>query len=251
MEVEKILSANGKPLFVVDKFVYEINQKAKEGSTVVYQDVLANNVSELQKDYDMEEIGAAMPTSQSTRTILHRHRASFRPRLPKTLRELTLEDCWARTRDGENFLIINDGRDDRIVGFATDASLAILCDSRDVYMDGTFRVVPKLFLKLYSVHAFYEGKMMPLLYFLLPSKSTETYTRMFNLLKQYVEPRGLRFYPRNFHIDFEDAVLLAIDDIFPASEVKGCLFHFCRAVWRKVQSVGLAQSYRSDVNVKR
>ena len=81
------------------------------------------------------------------------------------------------------FLQINDGTEDRILGFFSDDCLKILCNSKTVMMDGTFRVVPKLFGQLYSLHAEFLGEIMPVCYFLLPSKETETYVRMFRLLK--------------------------------------------------------------------
>ena len=80
----------------------------------------------------------------------------------------------------------------------------------------------------------------------------ETYIRMFELLKKYIELLSLCFYRRKFHIDFEAAALKAIHGVFPAYEVKGCLFHFYQAaVWRKVQSLGLTNYYRSALSVKR
>ena len=47
-------------------------------------------------------------------------------------------------------------------------------------------------------------------------------------------------------VDFEIAVLNAVRGSFPNSALKGCFFHFCQAIYRKVQSLGLQNRYRDD-----
>ena len=74
---------------------------------------------------------------------------------------------------------------------------------------------------------------------------------MMSLLKAYAQSIDANFSPEKFHIDFEAGMLKAIERVFPDSEVKGCLFHFTQAVWRKVQAVGLSQAYRAGSIVKR
>ncbi len=39
------------------------------------------------------------------------------------------------------------------------------------------------------------------------------------------------------------AAWLAIRGAFPGVEIKGCAFHWSQAVWRHVQSIGLAEMY--------
>ena len=35
----------------------------------------------------------------------------------------------------------------------------------------------------------------------------------------------------------------AIRDVFPTASIKGCVFHFTQAVWRKTQELGLKTTY--------
>lgn len=72
--------------------------------------------------------------------------------------------------------------------------------------------------------------MIPLAYFLLPRKDQGIYVRMFQILRDHAERKYYVFRPQKFHIDYEVAVLKAIDECFPAAEVKGCTFHFTQAV---------------------
>ncbi|XP_003739324.1 uncharacterized protein LOC100899062 [Galendromus occidentalis] len=125
-----------------------------------------------------------------------------------------------------------------------------LCSAPVVHMDGTFRVVPKLFLQLYSLHAFYRGEIIPMAFFLLPNKQMETYGRMFSLLKNYAHTIGVTFNPPGFQLDFEVATFKSIEESFPLATVRGCSLHFAQCLWRKVQDLALKHYYK-DPNVKR
>ena len=47
-------------------------------------------------------------------------------------------------------------------------------------------------------------------------------------------------------IDFELSMIQAIRTEFPSSHIRGCLFHFCQCLWRKVQALGLTVQYRES-----
>ncbi|XP_028966404.1 uncharacterized protein LOC108863729 [Galendromus occidentalis] len=92
--------------------------------------------------------------------------------------------------------------------------------------------------------------MQALVYFLLPDKSKATYNRVFAMLKEYALSVGKVFQPTTVQLDFEVACLNAIQESFPGAGVKGCDFHFCQALWRKAQELGL-QPYYGDRAVNR
>lgn len=48
-------------------------------------------------------------------------------------------------------------------------------------------------------------------------------------------------------IDFEKAVRNSIKTVFPECLVRGCFFHFSRANWRQIQSLGLQHWYAQDL----
>lgn len=196
------------------------------------------------------EIGATVPTFSTIRSSMYRARAKVRPVLPQSRSEIVIDWPWAKTLGDEPFLLFNDGTEDRILGFSTAELIHILCDSSVIYMDGTFRVVPSLFLQLYTLHAFYKGKMIPLVCFLLPDKRRETYSRMFELLKTHARSMGKTFDPPTFQLDFEVSMLKSIEARFPTATVKGCYFHFAQCLWRKVQELGLSSHY-GEPEVKR
>ena len=46
--------------------------------------------------------------------------------------------------------------------------------------------------------------------------------------------------------DFERGLISRIRLEFPTTHSRGCYFHFCQAVYRKVQILGLSQRYVND-----
>ena len=217
----------------------------------VYEDALASTVVEFQNQHDREELGATLPTYNTVRSSIQRTRAKIRPPLPETAARSSLEAPWTKTKDGRPFLLFNDGVADRIIGFSTDEAMEIICQSSALFMDGTFRVVPTMFLQLYSVHASYKGVMMPLIYFLLPDKEKDTYKRMSRLIRDYASSRGFVFQPLKFHLDYEASAIMAIKETFPGAEMKVCNFHHNQALYRKVQRLGLKKAYEDDLTVRR
>ena len=145
----------------------------------VYHEVLGQSVSTLRADRAIEEISVALPTLANVNSSLHRVRAATRPPLPFSLADMVLSADLTTTKDGQRFLMINDGSTDRILGFYTDECLEILCSASAIYMDGTLKVVPIIFCQLYTLHACYQGQMMPCAYFLLPQEKKETYIRRY------------------------------------------------------------------------
>ena len=90
--------------------------------------------------------------------------------LPETLDEVCIEGEWAKNLDGERFLLFETSGSERIIGFATDKMLELLCDGHLAIMDGTFRVSPLLFFQLYTFHGQYQGRIMSFMYVLMPNK---------------------------------------------------------------------------------
>ncbi|XP_050706630.1 uncharacterized protein LOC126992005 [Eriocheir sinensis] len=108
--------------------------------------------------------------------------------------------------------------------------------------DGTFETTPLIFFQLYTIHAKIGNSYPPCIYFLLPNKTAETYTRMIEILKM-LHP-GLN--PSTILLDFELAAINAFKNEFPLARVSGCFFHLNQSVIRKVNELGLKVRYETD-----
>ena len=78
--------------------------------------------------------------------------------------------------------------------------------------------------------------MFPVLYGLL-TKTKATYTRFFQLIRE-VWPQ---FNPQIFSMDFEAAIIGAVQEVFPYAEIAGCSFHLVINLKKAVGDAGLMQ----------
>ena len=104
---------------------------------------------------------------------------------------------------------------------------------------------------IFVFHAYRYGQQFPLVYCLLPDKSRETYIRVFELIKEKAEEQDLNLNPDTVLSDFELSIIQAMELTFPTTVTKGCFFHFCQCLLRKVQALGLYTVYREDVSFRR
>ena len=133
------------------------------------------------------------------------------------------------------------GDDQKIIVYGTPKFVPLLCTSDNWYCDGTFSVVPNLFLQLYALHAEKDGVIFPCISALLRNKSEATYDRLFKKLLE-IEPL---LNPITIMIDFEKAAMDALKDNF-ISIISGCFFHLRQNVYKHVQQQGLTNRYQAD-----
>ena len=60
---------------------------------------------------------------------------------------------------------------------------------------------------------------------------------------------GIELAPTTIVSDFELGILQAAKAVFPAVVTKGCYFHFCQALLRKLQQLGLQTQYQEDQEI--
>ena len=53
---------------------------------------------------------------------------------------------------------------------------------------------------------------------------------------------------QKFVADFEKGLCNALRQLFPGIPIKGCVFHWCQTIFRKIPKSGLAVSYNSKGN---
>ena len=122
----------------------------------------------------------------------------------------------------------------------------------DIYIDGTFSTCPKPFKQLVTIHGKYGNRILPFAFCMLISKHISLYRKMLHQLQLCIlRVSGRPFQPCRVICDFEIALMNAIEIELPNTVIKGCFFHFCQSLWRKVQELGLSVVYRQDRCVKK
>lgn len=94
---------------------------------------------------------------------------------------------------------------------------------------------PRGFVQLYTVSAVVDHCAVPCVYGLLPNKEQATYTRFFEAIRNNIGPN---WYPIRIMSDFETASIAAANYVFPNAIQSGCLFHFGKALYRRIQRLG-------------
>lgn len=136
-----------------------------------------------------------------------------------------------------NFFLFDEGSDEKIIIFGTFNAKELIKKTNVYYGDGTFKVTPKPFYQVYTIHADISHStdtitFVPLIYALLPNKTKTTYKRLFMILKTQFQ-MNLKVY----RCDYEIAVIHAVQEVFANVSIKGCYYHFMNAIWRMSKKI--------------
>ncbi|GFS11051.1 hypothetical protein ElyMa_006662400 [Elysia marginata] len=115
-----------------------------------------------------------------------------------------------------------------------------------ILSDGTFQYCPRFFLQMYTLVGYSNGQYIPL----LPSKSRETYRRMFQHTSDIASSMDVDLQLKCLHMDFETAAHQGLKDVFSDATIKGCHFYLSQAWWRKIQSLGLSRVFKDKETIE-
>lgn len=82
-----------------------------------------------------------------------------------------------------------------------------------------------------------------MIYCLCSRKTEETYRIILEHLRDHAQRLGFQLAPARIMLDFELAAMNIAREIFPDSEVIGCLFHLGQRIWAKAVEIGLKSIY--------
>lgn len=135
----------------------------------------------------------------------------------------------------QDFLLAEYTCDDtRILVFSSSEARQTLCELTDFYGDGTFKSCHIPFTQLYSIHGdigstINHTNIIPLVYALMSHRNTEAYVILFSIIKSQLP----NWNPIIFKVDYEKAAMRAIATVFPSIAVKGCYYHYNKAIFKK------------------
>jgi hypothetical protein len=106
------------------------------------------------------------------------------------------------------------------------------------YRTYLYRIKHELFYQVYTIHAWLYNEMHVAAFILLKNKTQVAYSDAFNKLKTCAINEEFNLKPREVITDFELAAINALREVFPGVVIKGCHFHFCQALKKKIKSIG-------------
>lgn len=99
-----------------------------------------------------------------------------------------------------------------------------------------------------TIHGQWNGRVVPLVYMLLPRKTIAMYTACLeNLVSVAYGQYGIKLVVQILSIDFERAAVQAFRNVFGENiQIQACHFHLCKSIMRSVARVGLQRLYRQN-----
>ena len=132
-------------------------------------------------------------------------------------------------------------REERIITFTSLFQLKILAESKEIFIDGTFRSAPQNFYQLLIIHAYQSSTQtyVPCIFALLSSKSLSIYFTTFQLIIGAIYMQKIEINWRYIHSDFEINIFKSVSLLLPNLTFLGCWFHFLKSVYQKAKKLGL------------
>ncbi|XP_057336362.1 uncharacterized protein LOC130674924 [Microplitis mediator] len=195
-----------------------------------------------------------IPMEESAKRTLRNVKNKNHPKQPDFLHELVIDGSWlnipraCENRDSR-FLLEdnNDTGNGRIIIFATDGFFEYLGAASEWFMDGNFKLAPSLFQQLYVIRVKVEEIFVTAAYILLEKKTRFIYEEMFNIIQRHCLQRNINLVPTVIHVDFERAVIKAIQNVFDHEVcIRGCFYHLCQSTYRHISSLGLKNEYLTN-----
>ncbi|KAK8401049.1 hypothetical protein O3P69_002673 [Scylla paramamosain] len=162
--------------------------------------LVANVLSKL----DEHSLAHVLSTSTMSRYVRQwRQDAQQAPPIPQTRTGYVIPEEYTKLDRERCFLQHDSGTEDdnRILVFASAQGLRDLVRCKSWGFEGTFKYCPKIFVQLFTTHGQDGTFTVPRVFALLPSRTEETYTRVFSILKD-LQPE---LNPQDVMMDFEMA----------------------------------------------
>ena len=216
----------------------------------IYDEIRKKSFKTLDQ-FGQTQLAQQFPSFRQVQSELYKERRCFIPPEPKTCADLDLgRDMFYLDEDHKETMIKGDTMLDdhrRVILISTDAQMETLARAKTILGDGTFKIAPSLWTQVFIISAQVDTDVfVPCCYAMLPDKTRDSYNSLFSMLKECLSRRGLIMSAQFFMSDFELNIKNSFMEFFPQTEVKGCVFHFAKAVVGQVHKRGFKQDF-SDV----
>ncbi|CAN7985032.1 unnamed protein product, partial [Ixodes hexagonus] len=229
-------------------------------------DDAVSSVQERFRDYGDEVQDGIQASMNSAYGFTSKRRALSRNRHHSRLRGNALDSILPElrvTNDSKEFLqleIKTEGR--RLLLFYAEKDLELLLNIDFILGDGNFKYNPSEFHspgQFYTLHPIVKGEAHPIVYALMPSCNVQAYEVVFGTLKTSLEIKfggvGGLSTSTTWLFDYESAAIQAVMNIFQTTaglpRIRGCAFHFAKAINTKRDELGLRALRRDDPEVNK
>jgi hypothetical protein len=161
------------------------------------------------------EILSLLPSSDNMKTNIYRWKSEVAP-FGRVIDRESFDGDFFEMANGSNIVLHAEFEDDVIVilGDSNFISRFSGAPGFSVVMDGTFKSSSTSFYQVYIIHGDFNGQSFPLIYCFLNGKTERLYEKTFNLIRETLEIRNVRFQPTKIQIDFEKAAFNAVGVYF-------------------------------------
>ena len=137
----------------------------------------------------------------------------------------------------------NKYREEKYIVFTSIFQLKKLAESNLIYMDGTFRTCPKNYYQLFNIIAKDKqtGKNIPVIHIPMSHKSEFLYNKIFENLVNIGKDLNidLKMEKKTCMTDFDKGLRNSLRKVFEGINLRGCFFHYVKALWSKAKKLGL------------
>ena len=159
--------------------------------------------------------------------------------------QFVLPRQYCVTTENDQFLQVNNyANGSLMLVFGSQVAIDYLRSCDHWHMDGTFDTVPPQFLQLYTIHGIKNRRNVIGLYGLLTNKTPATYEQFVQHVRYLV---GVN--PISINLDCEIAAINACQLMFPQANLRGCFFHLCQNIFKKVQANNLRNIQRIPTTI--
>ena len=124
--------------------------------------IFVTGQAKLAEKYFTEELSKVLPTFTNNVAGLYKHRAKSIPILPTSAEDIKLSDKYKVTISPkpDRLLLYDNEKARRLMLLCSPINLLILSLCENWHADGTFHTVSKYFGQMYTIHGWYEHRML-------------------------------------------------------------------------------------------
>ncbi|CAF0949225.1 unnamed protein product [Brachionus calyciflorus] len=225
----------------------KLKNQAKIEDHFNFSDQYKQYLQSLQAKYDNREIAEFWPSEERAKNTCYCIRYNKKQVDPISSSYLVVNEIQKTinvNNERQSFLRYdnNNQNGNRILIFFSDVGAEILEKTEEYHIDGTFKYAPKIFYQLLTIHCVVKNIVLACAFIFLEKKQADSYIEALEQIRNLTFNKNLKL----ILTDFEYSLMVSINTVFKEVQIKGCWFHFCQAVKRRLFSFGYKTEYLNN-----